>query len=262
LAFALAVAAALACGTRGRRRPRGVSGARPPTSFPVSPGASVDELVAPIALYPDRSSRSCSRPRPIPSTSSKRTASSIAAKDKTLEPIRLARERAQPPEHSDVVRMMTEPGWTSRRRAVWPVRRVMDAIQRFRRQTEAAGNLASDDKQTVTSENEVIAIRSTDPQVVYVPSYDPAVVVMPAPAPVVSYYPTPYPWYYYPYGAGAALPRRLLRRLDRLGDGGRATDPARRRLGHVDSTRRRRIDIDRGDVNIDNSVKNQFEGGG
>ena len=68
-----------------------------------------------------------------------------------------------------------------------------------------AGNLVSDDKQTVSAEDEIVAIQSADPKIVYVPRYDPEVVVLPAPVPPISYYPTPYPWYYYPWGVGAAV---------------------------------------------------------
>jgi len=83
---------------------------------------------------------------------------------------------------------------------------VMDAVQSFRRKAEGAGNLASDEKQTVVVEEEVVKIVQADPQVIYVPQYEPTVVVVQQPAPVYpTYYPNPYPVYYYPYPPGHAF---------------------------------------------------------
>jgi hypothetical protein len=63
---------------------------------------------------------------------------------------------------------------------------VLAAIQTFRKDAQAAGNLESGDQITVTSEpaegggsTEVIVIESSDPGVVYVPTYDPVAVVSP-----------------------------------------------------------------------------------
>jgi len=68
---------------------------------------------------------------------------------------------------------------------------VLDAIQSFRRQAYAAGNLRSDDKQVVTilpdgaadaeGQNSMFAISPANPQVIYVPAYNPVVVVAAAP---------------------------------------------------------------------------------
>lgn len=75
---------------------------------------------------------------------------------------------------------------------------VMDAIQRLRAKAQAAGNLKSGKEQTVTTEKQdgttVIKIEPADPQVVYVPTYNPTVVYGPWPYPA---YP---PYYYYPPG--------------------------------------------------------------
>lgn len=83
---------------------------------------------------------------------------------------------------------------------------VMDAVQSFRRKAAGAGNLASDDRQVVVVEKEVVKIVQADPQVIYVPQYEPQIVVVQQPAPVYpTYYPTPYPVYYYPYPPGHAF---------------------------------------------------------
>jgi hypothetical protein len=80
---------------------------------------------------------------------------------------------------------------------------VLDAIQTFRERTRAAGNLRSDDHQTVTKQSDgAIAIAPADPEVVYVPYYEPERVVVYQTTPAYFYYPWAYPVYYYPYPAG------------------------------------------------------------
>ncbi|HKA39036.1 MAG TPA: DUF3300 domain-containing protein [Burkholderiales bacterium] len=82
---------------------------------------------------------------------------------------------------------------------------VLDAVQRLRAKAQAAGNLKSSKEQNVTTEQQgsttVIKIEPADPQVVYVPTYNPTVVYGPWPYPA---YP---PYYYYPpgYVPGAAF---------------------------------------------------------
>jgi len=85
---------------------------------------------------------------------------------------------------------------------------VMDAIQSLRRRAQDAGNLKSNEQQKVSTESgtdsktgqttEVIVIQPTNPQVVYVPTYQPTVVYGTWP------YPS-YPPYYYPAPTGAAF---------------------------------------------------------
>jgi hypothetical protein len=94
---------------------------------------------------------------------------------------------------------------------------VLDSVQRLRAKAQEAGNLKSNEQQkvvvkqaepattTTTVEappSQVIVIEPADPQVVYVPTYNPTVVYGPWPYPA-------YPPYYYPpppmYYPGAAL---------------------------------------------------------
>ena len=80
---------------------------------------------------------------------------------------------------------------------------VLDAIQAFRTRARGAGNLRTDNHQTVTTQNDgSIAIAPADPQVIYVPYYEPERVVVYQTEPVYSYYPWAYPVYYYPYPVG------------------------------------------------------------
>jgi hypothetical protein len=111
--------------------------------------------------------------------------------------------------YPDVVTMMSgDLDWTSQLGEAVAADQtvVMDAVQSFRRKAEGAGNLQSDDKQTVVVEEDVVKIVQTDPQVIYVPQYEPQVIVVQQPAPVPPvYYPTPYPCYWYPYPPGYAF---------------------------------------------------------
>ena len=50
---------------------------------------------------------------------------------------------------------------------------VLDAVQVMRRRAQQAGNLNSTSQETVTNDGQAIAIAPADPEVVYVPEYDP-----------------------------------------------------------------------------------------
>ncbi len=77
---------------------------------------------------------------------------------------------------------------------------VLDAVQRMRAKAKAEGNLESTEQQTVKVEQEVIIIEQPNPEVVYVPTYYPTVVYGSA-----WYYPWRYPALYVPppYGYAA-----------------------------------------------------------
>lgn len=89
---------------------------------------------------------------------------------------------------------------------------VMDTVQTLRKKAESEGNLETTKEQKVIVENETqtIIIESSNPQVVYVPTYNPVVVYGPW------WYPAYPPYYYYPpgymvggpvlaFGAGVAM---------------------------------------------------------
>jgi len=76
---------------------------------------------------------------------------------------------------------------------------VMDAVQVMRRKAQEAGNLKSTPQQTVTDQDSDIEIAPADPDVVYVPAYDPWAVYG---YPVVAWpgwYPYPGIWFGGPY---------------------------------------------------------------
>ncbi|WP_256702009.1 DUF3300 domain-containing protein [Burkholderia sp. SRS-W-2-2016] len=181
---------------------------------PASP-AELDKLVAPIALYPDDLVAiilpSATYPVEIVQVDrfldQRKTNQSLKLNDSWHDPVKAL---ANYPEV--VKKMSTDLDWTIDlgEAVVADQGAVLEAIQRFRRQTQSAGNLKSDDKQVVVVEKEVIKIQPADPQVIYVPQYNPTtVVVAGAPAPY-AYYPAPYPAYYYPYAPGAALATGLI----------------------------------------------------
>ncbi|MCC8392597.1 DUF3300 domain-containing protein [Paraburkholderia sp. MMS20-SJTR3] len=181
---------------------------------PASP-AELDKLVGPIALYPDDLIAiilpSATYPVEIVQVDrfldQRKSNQSLKLNDSWHDPVKALAN------YPDVVKKMsTDLDWTIDlgEAVVADQGAVLEAIQRFRRQTQSAGNLKSDDKQVVVVEKEVIKIQPADPQVIYVPQYNPTtVVVAGAPAPY-AYYPAPYPAYYYPYAPGAALATGLI----------------------------------------------------
>jgi hypothetical protein len=78
---------------------------------------------------------------------------------------------------------------------------VVAAIETFRDRAYAAGNLKSDSYQNVTRDEGIIEITPVSEDVIYVPYYEPERVVVYQPRPVYYYYPRSYPVYYYPYSS-------------------------------------------------------------
>jgi hypothetical protein len=76
---------------------------------------------------------------------------------------------------------------------------VMDAVQVMRQRAEAAGNLKTTPQQTVTNQDSSVVIQPADPNVVYVPAYDPWLVYGGPIGPWPGWYPYPGIWYGGPY---------------------------------------------------------------
>ncbi len=76
---------------------------------------------------------------------------------------------------------------------------LMSAVQYVRNEALAAGNINTDDKQTVYVEDQAVVIKPVDEEVIYVPYYEPDDVIHQQATRVYHYYPTAYPTYYYPY---------------------------------------------------------------
>jgi hypothetical protein len=76
---------------------------------------------------------------------------------------------------------------------------VMDAVQGMRQKAQQAGNLESTPQQVVTTQGSTIVIEPASPEIVYVPAYDPWIVYG---GPIVAWpgwYPYPGIWYEGPY---------------------------------------------------------------
>ena len=76
---------------------------------------------------------------------------------------------------------------------------VMDAVQIMRQRAQQAGNLKTTEQQTVTTQASTIVIEPANPEIVYVPAYDPWVIYG---GPIVAWpgwYPYPGIWYEGPY---------------------------------------------------------------
>ena len=82
---------------------------------------------------------------------------------------------------------------------------VVGAVESFRDRAYAAGNLKSDTRQTVARNDGSIEITPVEDDVIYVPYYEPERVVRYQSRPVYHYYPRAYPVYYYPYPVGHAF---------------------------------------------------------
>lgn len=88
---------------------------------------------------------------------------------------------------------------------------VMDTVQKLRNKAHDEGNLETTEQQTVvveqpSSTETIIIIEPADPQVIYVPAYNPTIVYG------TWWWPHYTPWYYYPhgyYGFGSAVVRGI-----------------------------------------------------
>ena len=180
----------------------------------MEPG-SLDALVGPIALYPDDlvSIILPASTYPVEVVQADRlldrrkTEKNLPVNEAWQDPIKALLN------YPEVLKTMsTNLDWTVAlgEAVVTDQSAVLQAVQRFRRQTQSVGNLKTDDKQTVVVEKEVIKIVPSNPEVIYVPQYNPSTVVNRSPTPVYSYWPAPYPVYYYPYAPGAAFATGLI----------------------------------------------------
>ncbi len=175
----------------------------------------IEQLVAPIALYPDAlvAQILMAATYPLEVVQAARWSKENAkVKDKALEDA-MQKQPWDPSVKSltavpQVLAMMSDKlDWTQKLGDAFLAKQkeVLDGVQRLRSKALAAGNLKSGKEQKVTTEQEggttIIKIEPANPQVVYVPVYNPTVVYGPWP---YAAYP---PYYYYPpgYSSGAVF---------------------------------------------------------
>jgi len=164
----------------------------------------LEELVGPVALYPDDL-----------------LAIVLPASTYPLEVVQAARFLEQletdsslkPDEewdesivallnYPDVIQMMdNEIDWTWRlgEAVISQQNDLIAAVESFRDRAYAAGNLKSDEHQKVSYDEGTIEIVPVSEEIIYVPYYEPTEVIVRQTRPVYYYYPDPYPVYYYPY---------------------------------------------------------------
>lgn len=172
----------------------------------VMTASELEELVGPIALYPDDLLAIVlpASAYPLQIVSAARFLDDLAG-DASLKP--------DPSWDDSVVALLNYPeviklmnddiDWTWRlgEAVVSQQADVIEAIEAFRDRAYAAGNLKSDEHQHVARDDGVIEISPVEDDVIYVPYYEPERVVVYQPRPVYYYYPRSYPVYYYPYPA-------------------------------------------------------------
>jgi len=175
----------------------------------------LEQLLAPIALYPDAllAQVLMASTYPLEIVQAARwLKANPKVTGKALEDA-MQKQRWDPSVKSltampQVLEMMdTKIDWTQKLGDAFLAQQaqVMKTVQTLRAKASAAGNLKSTPEQQVSTVQEggqsVIVIEPANPQVVYVPTYDPAVIYGPWPYPA---YP---PYYYYPpaYYPGAGL---------------------------------------------------------
>jgi hypothetical protein len=180
----------------------------------------LDQMMAPIALYPDSLLAQVLMASTYPGDVADAVAWSKAHKDAKGEDAvkQVANESWDPSVQSLVAFpqllavLGQDPKWVQRMGDAFLAQpdAVMESVQRLRRQADAAGNLKSNEQQKVTTQPapagstaapQTIVIESSQPDVVYVPSYNPSVVYGAWAYPSYPPYYYPPPAYYYPGGA-------------------------------------------------------------
>ncbi len=171
----------------------------------------LDQMIAPIALYPDSLLTQILMASTYPLEVVE--ADRWAKKNKDVKGDALTKAlEAQPWDPSvksmvnfpQVLAMMSEKlDWTQKLGDAFLAQQkdVMDTTQKLRKKAHAEGNLKTTKEQVVKVEKEVIIIEPANPQVVYVPTYSTTVVYGAWPYPA---YP-PYPYYPPGYAPGAGL---------------------------------------------------------
>lgn len=170
----------------------------------VLPAGEIEELIAPIALYPDDLLAIVlpASTFPLQVVEAGRFLEDLEA-DASLEPDQAWDDSIVALlNYPEVVEMLNDDlDWTWRlgEAVVNQQSDVIAAVEDFRDRAYAAGNLQSDDYQLVAREEGAISITPVQEDVIYVPYYEPEQVVVYQPRPVYFYYPRAYPVYYYPY---------------------------------------------------------------
>ena len=180
--------------------------------IPLLTATELEELVGPIALYPDDLLAIVlpASAYPLQIVQAGRFIEALED-DPSLKPDESWDDSVVAlTNYPEVIKLMNDDlDWTWRlgEAVVAQQSDVIAAVETFRDRAYAAGNLKSDAHQTISQGDGYIEITPVDDDVIYVPYYEPAHVVVYQPRPVYYYYPRAYPVYYYPYPASYAFDR-------------------------------------------------------
>ncbi len=176
--------------------------------------AELDQMVAPIALYPDSLLSQILMASTYPANVDEAVSwSKNNSKQQGDEAVKAVQNKSWDPSvmslvaFPQVLEMMgKEPDWVQNLGDAFLAApdTVMDTVQNLRRKAKKEGNLKTTEQQKIVIEQaspEIIIIEPAKPSVVYVPVYNPTVVYG------VWWWPSYTPYYYYPprYGFGSAV---------------------------------------------------------
>ncbi len=169
--------ASLAFGQEGAANP-----AQEPEKFTQ---AQLDELVGPIALYPDvliaQILPASTYPMEIVQAARFLEDQKGKVDEKTIKALSWDPSVLALMHYPEVIQLLNEDlDWTQTLGDAVSIQQenVMAAIQRFRQKALVAGNLTTSEQMIVVREQQTIVITSASPTVVYVPVYNPQVVVV------------------------------------------------------------------------------------
>jgi hypothetical protein len=241
--------------------------AAPPQAQLLDAG-QLDQLVAPIALYPDTllAQVLMASTYPLEVVQADRWTKA----NKSLKGDALTSALAQQDWDASVKQLVSTPpvldmmsqqlDWTQKLGDAVLAQQadVMDAIQRLRSKAQSTGKLATTERQKVEvtqqAGKQVIVIEPASPETIYVPYYDPAVVYGTWPYPE-------YPAYYFPpapyYGVGGALARGLAWGAG-FAIGREIWDNFDWGHGNINVDIDRNVNINRGDVNFSKWEHNSY----
>ncbi|MGH8173825.1 MAG: DUF3300 domain-containing protein, partial [Rhodanobacteraceae bacterium] len=186
----------------------------------------LDQMMAPVALYPDsllaQLLMACTYPSDVAEAVAWQKANPKAEGDSAVKQVE---SKDWDPSVKSLVafpqvlaQFGTQPDWVQKVGDAFLAQPedVMSAVQRLRAQAQKAGNLKTTEQQTVSVEPApadskvatptIIQIEPANPEVIYVPTYEPSVVYgsWPYPSYPPYYYPPP-PYYYHPVASGIAF---------------------------------------------------------
>src|SRR6267143_662622 len=163
--------------------PTGQSSEQPPTPLAQHSPQELQQLVAPIALYPDALVAQILAASTYPAEIVE--ADRWMQSHSNLKGEELAKEVDKQPWDPSVKALTQFPSvlenmdknlsWTSSLGDAYANQQqdVTDAVQAMRQQTHQAGHLNSNEQEKVTTQGNTIIIEPANPEVVYVPAYDP-----------------------------------------------------------------------------------------